>query len=140
VFIVAGFPASRTKTNPHAGRATTILSGFLTSPAPTERRTEVNAHPELQIVLSADIANMRFPNGTFDRVADPHGMSGSPLWKLEGGLLHCAGILIEHHKDKKLVVASDIAVALHLVDGLIARMPFDHESRDHPVDAEPGSA
>jgi hypothetical protein len=50
-------------------------------------------------------------------------MSGSPLWLQQGVDLKCAGILIEHHRSKKLLVATDIAVGLHLVESAAERFP-----------------
>jgi hypothetical protein len=52
-------------------------------------------------------------------------MSGSPIWLLQDDKLKCAGILIEHHRSKKLLVATDITVGLHLIKEAAARLPVD---------------
>lgn len=121
VYVATGFPSSRAKADPSKRRLTTILSGFRTTLAPAGLRASLHAHPQLQLVLSLDIERMEFPDGTVRAIADPAGMSGSPIWLLREDELKCAGILIEHHRSKKLLVATDIAVGLDLIENAAAR-------------------
>lgn len=121
VYLATGFPASRSKADPSSNRLTTILSGFQTTLAPAAARAALRTHPELQLVLSLNIDRMNFPDGSVKAIADPAGMSGSPIWLQQGDELKCAGILIEHHRSKKLLVATDIAVGLHLIESAAAR-------------------
>lgn len=121
VYVATGFPTSRSKADPSSNRLTTILSGFRTMLAPPAARATVRVHPELQLVLSLNIDRMNFPDGSVKAIADPAGMSGSPIWLQQGGDLRCAGILIEHHRSKKLLVATDIAVGLHLIENAANR-------------------
>lgn len=125
VYVATGFPSSRSKADPSKNRLTTILSGFRTTLAPVAARATVRVHPELQLVLSLNIERMDFPDGSVGAIADPAGMSGSPIWLLQEDALKCAGILIEHHRSKKLLVATDIAVGLHLIERAAARFPSD---------------
>jgi hypothetical protein len=123
VYVATGFPASRSKADPSSNRLTTVLSGFRTTLAPAAARGALRAHPMLQLVLSLNVDRMTFPDGSVKAIADPAGMSGSPIWLQEGGELKCAGILIEHHRSKRLLVATDIAVGLHLIESAAARFP-----------------
>ena len=125
VYVATGFPSSRAKADPSKQRLTTILSGFRTTLAPAASRATIQAHPQLQLVLSLNIERMDFPDGSVRAIADPAGMSGSPIWLLEEDALKCAGILIEHHRSKRLLVATDIAVGLHLIENVAARFPVD---------------
>lgn len=123
VYVATGFPSSRAKADPSKQRLTTILSAFRTTLAPTASSATLQAHPQLQIVLSLNIERMDSPDGSVRAIADPAGMSGSPIWLLRDDELKCAGILIEHHRSKKLLVATDIAVGLHLIESAAARFP-----------------
>jgi hypothetical protein len=127
VYVATGFPSSRAKADPSKQRLTTILSAFRTTLAQSASSAALQVHPHLQIVLSLDIERMDFPDGSVRAIADPAGMSGSPIWLLKDGELKCAGILIEHHRSKKLLVATDIAVGLHLVENAAARFPMESE-------------
>lgn len=125
VYVATGFPASRAKADPSKRRLTTVLSGFQTTLASSAARATLRAHSQLQLVLSLNIEQMDFPDGSVRAIADPAGMSGSPIWLLQDDKLKCAGILIEHHRSKKLLVATDITVGLHLIKEAAARLPVD---------------
>ena len=125
VYVATGFPSSRAKADPSTQRLTTILSGFRTTLAPDASRASIQAHPLLQLVLALNVDRMDFPDGSVRAIADPAGMSGSPIWLLEGGELKCAGILIEYHRSKRLLVATDIAVGLHLIENVAVRFPTE---------------
>ncbi|MFY7915740.1 MAG: hypothetical protein ACOVPA_13870 [Rubrivivax sp.] len=107
---------------------TTVLSAFRTTLAESVSSSALQANPQLQIVLSLNIERMSFPDGSVGAIADPAGMSGSPVWLLKDGELKCAGILTEHHRSKKLLVATHIAVGLHLVERALERFPMKGEN------------
>lgn len=123
IYLATGFPSSRSKADPSKQRLTTTLSGFLTTLASDEARATLRADPALQLVLSLNIKRMDFPDGSVGAIADPAGMSGSPIWLLKDDATRCAGILIEHHRHKKIVVATDIVVGLQLIESVAARFP-----------------
>lgn len=125
VYLATGFPSSRAKADPSKRQLTTILSAFRTTLASAASSAALQVHPHLQIVLSLNIERMNFPDGSVRAIADPAGMSGSPIWLLTDGELKCAGILTEHHRSKKLLVATDIAVGLHLVESAAASFPME---------------
>ncbi len=128
VYVATGFPSSRAKADPSKQRLTTVLSAFRTTLAESVSSSALQANPQLQIVLSLNIERMSFPDGSVGAIADPAGMSGSPVWLLKDGELKCAGILTEHHRSKKLLVATHIAVGLHLVERALERFPMKGEN------------
>jgi len=121
VYVATGFPSSRSKADPSNNRLTTILSAFRTTLAPVAASANLRVHPVLQLVLSLNVEQMNFPDGSVGAIADPAGMSGSAIWLMRENELKCAGILIEHHRPKKLLVATDIAVGVHLSERAAAR-------------------
>lgn len=122
-YLVTGFPKSRSRANPHSRQLVSEPSNFRVVSADQTGYATLGLSENHHIVLNLDIANMRFPDGTHRRIADPHGMSGSPLWLLfdENGhnnptMTPVVGIVIEYHSDKKLLVATDISVAIDLIN------------------------
>jgi hypothetical protein len=122
-YLVTGFPSSRSRANPHSRRLVSEPSGFRVVSATQDRYTILGLDEEHHIVLALDIANMNFPDGTQRRIADPHGMSGSPVWLLfdedgrnNSSVTPAVGVVTEYHRDKRLLVATDIAVAVHLIN------------------------
>jgi hypothetical protein len=86
--------------------------------------SELGVTPQNHIVLSFDAKRTVTPNKEIRAFPSPSGMSGSPIWLLynEGGSNDPAqtpvvGIAIEHHKTKHAIVATDIDVALKLING-----------------------
>jgi hypothetical protein len=121
-YLVTGFPKSRSRANPHSRKLLSEPSGFKVVSASSTRYADLGVSEASHLVLSLDIRNMRFPDGTTRPIADPHGMSGSPVWLLydESGendlhMTQLVGIAIEYYKDEKLLVATDASVALDLI-------------------------
>lgn len=121
-YLVTGFPASRSRANPHSKKLLSEPSGFRVVSAPLNRYKDMGVKEESHLVLSLDVSNMRFPDGTTRPIADPHGMSGSPVWLLYDAsgendihMTQVVGIAIEYHKTAKLLVATDARVVLELI-------------------------
>ena len=122
-YLVTGFPQSRSKANPHKRLLTSEPAGFRVESATMEQYESLGLTEQQHIVVGLDVKGMIFPDGSRRAVADPHGMSGSPLWLLfdEAGpnsrsITPAVGVVIEYHRDKRLLVATDIAVAIHLIN------------------------
>ena len=122
-YLVVGFPKSRSNANPHTRRLKSEPSSFRIISAELADYDHLGLSDATHIVLNLDIDRMHFPDGTVRQIADPHGMSGSPLWLLfdEDGdndphVTPVVGIVIEYHKDRKLLVATDIGIALALIE------------------------
>ena len=120
--MVVGFPSSRSKANPHNKQLKSEPSGFRIVSADTTEYEMLSLSERSHIVLSLDIERMNFPDGSVRQIADPHGMSGAPLWMLfdeigenDPALTPVVGTIIEYHKDRKLLIATDIGVALALI-------------------------
>ena len=122
-YMVVGFPESKSRPNPKSGELPSKASAFSApSPAVTEY-ARLGVGPESHLVLSVDVKRMSVPGGAIQAIADPHGMSGSPVWLLYDEVepndptsTPVVGILIEHHKAAKAVVATDIAYAIRLIN------------------------
>ncbi len=122
-YLVTGFPQSRSRANPHSRQLRSEPSGFRIVSASSDDYRSLELKEDHHIVLGLDIANMTFPDGTQRKIADPHGMSGSPLWLLfdeqgrnDPSRTPAVGVVTEYHKDKRLLVATDIAIAIHLIN------------------------
>lgn len=122
-YLVTGFPQSRSRANPQNRQLKSEPAGFRLASATTDHYASLGLTEQEHIVLGLDIEKMVFPDGSQRQVADPHGMSGSPLWLLfdedrpnDRKIALAVGVVIEYHRDKKLLVATDIAVAIHLIN------------------------
>lgn len=121
-YLVTGFPRSRSHADPSSRQLRSQPQGFRVVSASEDSYARLGLTPERHIVMALDVEAMNFPDGTKGRIPDPHGMSGSPVWLLhdEGlpndkQLTPVVGIAIEYHKAEKLLVATDVGVALDLI-------------------------
>jgi len=122
-YMVTGFPRSRSRANPSNKRLLSEPSAFRVVSAKPDQYNSLRLLPSTHLVMPLDVGNMRFPDGSSRRIPDPHGMSGSPVWlnydsagQNDPSFTNVVGIAIEYHKDKKLLVATDIGVALELLE------------------------
>lgn len=74
-------------------------------------------------MLNFDVKHTVTPKKEVRAFPNPSGMSGSPIWLLydENGLndprqTPVVGIAIEHHKTERAIVATDIDIALRLIN------------------------
>jgi hypothetical protein len=121
-YVVVGFPKSRSKANPHSRQLKSEPAAFRIVAAEPAAYEYLGLSDATHIVLNLDVDRMNFPDGSIRAVPDPHGMSGAPLWVLfdEVGennprITPVVGTVIEYHKERKLLVATDIGVALALI-------------------------
>jgi hypothetical protein len=122
-FLLVGFPESKSRVNPVARDLTSEPCSFRNVSAPASKYFELNVTPQTHIVLCFDVKHTVLPNGDVRAFPKPSGMSGSPIWllydppKTTGALqASVVGIAIEHHKNKHAIVATDIDIALRLID------------------------
>ena len=90
---------------------------------PDSKYGELNVTPQHHIVLNFDVKRTVTPSKEIRAFPNPRGMSGSPLWLLydENGpndpnQTPVVGIAIEHHKTARAIVATDIDIALRLIN------------------------
>lgn len=121
-YLVIGFPRSKSRADPSSRQLKSQPQGFRVVSADSDAYAQLGLSPERHIVMPLHVESMNFPDGTKRRIPDPHGMSGSPVWLLYDENLPndpthtpVVGIAIEYHKTEGLLVATDIGVALDLI-------------------------
>lgn len=122
-FLLVGFPASKSRANPIARDLTSEPCSFQNISAPVSTYSEIGVTSQSHIVLSFDVKRTVAPNKEVRAFPKPSGMSGSPIWLLydESGpndptQTSVVGIAIEHHKINRAIVATDIDIALKLIN------------------------
>lgn len=122
-YLLVGFPESKSRANSAARDLVSEPCGFRNISAPVSKYSELGVTPQEHIVLSFDVKRTVTPKKGVRAFPKPSGMSGSPIWLLydENGPNDPArtpvvGVAIEHHKTKRAIVASDIDVALRLIN------------------------
>lgn len=121
-YLVVGFPKSRSRADPSTMRLRIEPHSFRVVSSPESSYRALGLHEDSHIVMNLNIGKMHFPDGSIRPIPDPHGMSGSPLWLLfdeegpnDSAKTPMLGILIEHHKQANLLVATDIGIVLDLI-------------------------
>ncbi len=124
-YLFTGFPNSKSKFNAYYRHMQTDACGTLCKSAAPEEYAKLGCNPQTHIVMPFDHRKVDDLNGKVREFPEPRGISGSPLWLLvdeteqDGSTLNAvAGIVTEYHKDKRLLVAADIAAVLGLMNGL----------------------
>lgn len=122
-YLLVGFPESKSRANPVARDLASEPCSFRNVSAPISKYSEINVTPQHHIVLSFDVKHTVTPNKEVRAFPNPAGISGSPIWLLydENGLndpnqTPVVGIAIEHHKVERAIVATDVDIALGLID------------------------
>jgi hypothetical protein len=126
VYLVLGFPASRSQ--PHLVRrdVTSVLHGFWNTSSQTQRYTDIGVSPDSHIVIAFERTKGRGPNGEIRTFPKPTGMSGSPVWLLYDEIgsndpkqTLVVGIFIEYKKSHHVMIATDIGIALRMIDDAV---------------------
>lgn len=120
-----GFPASKSKVTRPEKNVRSAAYSYLSSSVAPEAYPPLDLSEDSHIVLTFNEKDIVHPDGRRMNFPKPQGISGSPLWELrrpEDGGPRVAGIMIEHRKRHKVMVAVDIGFAL--------KMLRDHWSRN----------
>jgi hypothetical protein len=111
-YLLIGFPESQNRANPIAREIVPKPYNYRSCSAPLSH-----------IVLNFDRKRTIGSNGQIRAFPEPLGVSGSPLWLLynENGpndpnQTAIVGIAIEHHKNHHAIIATDIDIALKLIN------------------------
>ncbi|MGH9962405.1 MAG: hypothetical protein ACREBC_35700, partial [Pyrinomonadaceae bacterium] len=122
-YLLVGFPRSKSRANPVAREVVSEVSSFRNISVPPLKYADLGVDPQSHIVLSFDRKRTVGPDSQIRVFPEPSGISGSPVWLLydENGPNDPAqtpivGIAIEHHKTHHAIVATDIDVALRLIN------------------------
>lgn len=122
-YLLVGFPESKSRVNPIARDVASVPYGFRGISIPSQEYAKLSISPQSHIVLRFDRKHVIGYDGQIFTFPEPSGISGSPVWLLydEHGLndpnqTPIVGIAIEHHKTSHTIVATDIAIALRLIN------------------------
>lgn len=122
-YLLVGFPESKSRANPVAGDLASEPCSFRNVSGPVSQYSQLDVDPQHHIVLSFDVRHTVTPSKEIRAFPNPSGMSGSPIWLLydENGTndpnqTPVVGIAIEHHKTERAIVATDIGIALRLIN------------------------
>jgi hypothetical protein len=122
-YLLVGFPESKSRANPVARVVASEVSGLRNISVPIPKYADLGVGPQSHVVLSFDRKRTVGPDMNIRAFPEPSGISGSPVWLLydENGpndptQTPIVGIAIEHHKNHHAIVATDIDVALKLIN------------------------
>jgi hypothetical protein len=122
-YLLVGFPASKSRPNPVARDLVSEPYSFRNISAPLSKYAELKVESTDHIVLSFDVSQTVMPNSEVRKFPDPKGMSGSPVWLLhdQNGSNNVyqtpiVGIAVEHRKQQRAIIATDINIALQLIN------------------------
>ncbi len=122
-FLLVGFPESRSRANPTTRDLPSAPCIFRNVSGPASKYSQLDVSPQSHIVLGFDVKHTVTPQKEIRAFPNPTGMSGSPIWLLydENGNNDpnqnpVVGIAIEHHKSERAIVATDIDIALRLIN------------------------
>jgi len=119
-YLVTGFPASRSKANPHAMQLKSEAWCLIAMSVEEDVYRRLGLSPETHLILPLDRDATLRTDGTSQVFPDPHGMSGSPVWWLaddSNGLEvpKLVAIVIEYHEELNVLVATDVREAVHQI-------------------------
>lgn len=124
-YLVTGFPASRSKANPHAMQLKSEAWCLIAGSAEPPNYERLGLAEETHLVLTLDRRDTLRTDGAQHTFPDPHGMSGSPVWWLPDEtngieLPMLVGIVIEYHASLSALVAIDVREVVQQI-GLLMR-------------------
>jgi hypothetical protein len=122
-YLLVGFPESKSRANPIARQVVSEVYSFRNVSAPPQKYADLGVSTQNHVVLSFDRKRTVGPDSQIRAFPEPSGVSGSPVWLLydENGSNNpnqtpVVGVAIEHHKNHHAIVATDINVALRLIN------------------------
>lgn len=122
-YLLIGFPASKNRANPIACEVVSKIYSYRNISASPQKYADLGVSPQSHMVLNCDRKRTIGPNSQIRAFPEPSGISGSPVWLLydENGpndpvQTPIVGIAIEHHKTHHVILATDIEIALRLIN------------------------
>lgn len=105
---------------------------------PRDKYDEIGIAPESHIAVIFERKRSVGPDGKLRWFPKPHGVSGSPVWVLHSEEedpndpkpIAVVGVTIEHRKDHRAIVATDIGVALDMIRALYNEQTVNHSPPD----------
>jgi len=117
-YAVLGFPASKSEVTRPQKSVRSAAYSYLASSISADAYAPLGLTPESHVALIFDTKDIVHPDGRKMNFPKPTGISGSPLWELrlpEDGGPKVVGVMIEHRKNKKVMVAADIGFAFRML-------------------------
>lgn len=126
LFLACGYPTTKGRLRLDRGEFRTSMSAHLAMGVPAERVRDLGLSGG-HIVVRMNKARVIGLSGHRERAPDPHGMSGAPLFLMVdeaaperiGAPIVVAGFAIEHRQSDQVLVASNSAFVLIMMDKLI---------------------
>lgn len=122
-YLLIGFPESKSRANPIAREVASEICSFRNVSAPSQKYADLGVSMQNHVVLSFDRKHTVGPDSHIRTYPEPSGISGSPVWLLydengsnDPGQTPVVGVAIEHYKNHHAIVATDINVALRLIN------------------------
>jgi hypothetical protein len=122
-YLALGYPWRRTKVNTQRKDVTAMPYANYAPSVNSTSYGKLKLDPRLHIAMSFHHGNVVGKLGRRQKFPNPEGMSGSPVWLLRDGArgdlawdkAPVVGILIEYRAEDKILLATDIGVALHMI-------------------------
>lgn len=129
LFLACGYPTTKGRLRLDRGEFRTSMSAHLAMGVPAELVRDLGLSGG-HIVVRMNKARVIGLSGHRQRAPDPHGMSGAPLFLMVdqeapermGAPLVVAGFAIEHRQSDQVLVASNSAFALIMMDKLLKQV------------------
>lgn len=122
-YLIVGFPESMSRANPVAREVVSKVYGFRNISAQLRKYADLGIEPRSHIVLNFDRRHTIGADSKIRAFPEPSGISGSPAWLIydqngpnDPAQTSIVGIAIEHYKNYHAIVATDIDVALKLIN------------------------
>src|SRR5690606_31468447 len=120
-YLIVGFPASKAKTKVAVGGGIVRLRPYVfrNGSVSDSAYEGLGIDPRVHIAVDFNQREVVADDGSRREAPNPDGMSGSPLWMIHSEHEHIdplnppiVGILIERRKKDRVLIATDVAVAL----------------------------
>ncbi len=122
-YLLVGFPSSKSKSNPANQTINSVPYSFRSMGVMESKYSVLGLDPRFHILLAFNRGRVIGSDGEFRAFPSPNGMSGSPLWLLYDEVrpndplnIPLVGIVIEHLKKEKVIVATDVTFALEVIN------------------------
>jgi hypothetical protein len=123
-YLAIGYPATKSRVNKQSKIVTAEPYANFGPAISTERLARLGLDPHLHIAVAFHKGRVFGASGNIESFPDPAGMSGSPLFLIYDaaatdnvwGAFKVAGTLIEYRAKEQLLLSTDIAVAIELMN------------------------
>lgn len=123
-YLAIGFPSTKSKANKQTKIVRAAPYANFGPAKPVAQYASLGLDPRHHLAIAFHRKRVFTAKGRVEKFPEPSGMSGSPVFLIyhnnksavRRGRFPVAGILIEYRKTVQLLVATDIAVALVLMD------------------------